>query len=180
MEPTTTVGSATTMKSATTMEPANCAASAGETMPAFESTAFIAAADIPMSAVEPATIISVSPAPAAVIPRAGADEDSIREPAWTVVSIRSARIRIIGIVSILTNRSRPHIPRSNPDADAHSHLCLRGLSKRQWNQQNRQHRQISQVLHNDPLVRNPCLQNAQSARIPRPSSLSFLSERLLI
>jgi hypothetical protein len=60
---------------------------------------------------------------AAVIPRAGTDEDSAGEPARTVVAIGRACVRIIGIVAVRADRSRSHRSKvggpwnANPYAD---------------------------------------------------------------
>src|SRR5271167_427613 len=85
-----------------------------------------------------ASIVTMAPAAAApVIPRAGANEDSADKPARPVISVRSARVRIVAVVAIGTNRSRSNIAW----ADAHAYADL-SLRVGQWNHQNRQQRHI--------------------------------------
>ncbi len=58
------------------------------------------------STVEPTSAIVAAPTPAPA-PRAGANKDSAREPAWPVVAVGCAGVRVIGVVAIRTHGGWP-------------------------------------------------------------------------
>jgi hypothetical protein len=60
----------------------------------------------------------------AVEPRSCTDEYAAGKPVWTVVAVRRARVRVIGIVAPRAHR-RPsdHYCRPNSDSHSHSNLC---------------------------------------------------------
>jgi hypothetical protein len=85
-----------------------------------------AAPPVIASAIEPvAPIVSVpAVAPSPAVPRADAEEDAVLKPLGTVVSVRRARVRSIGVVAVRAHRRRAVVHRrSDPYADHHS-LCL--------------------------------------------------------
>jgi hypothetical protein len=55
-----------------------------------------------------------------VEPRPGANKDSAREPAWSIVAVRCAAIRVIVVVTVRARRRRPHIARTNSYLDANA------------------------------------------------------------
>jgi len=65
------------------------------------------------------SVIRMSPA---VIPGACADEDPVREPAWAVISIGSAIVRIIRVIAVRADWRSSHI---SAEADSDSDLGLR-------------------------------------------------------
>jgi hypothetical protein len=102
------------VRSATT-EPANCAASCEPGAATSESTT---------ATVEPAP--ESTSAESAVEPRASTDEDATGEVARTVITVRSAGIRVIPIVSVGADRSWADIART----DAHTDCDALGISVR--------------------------------------------------
>ncbi len=99
-----------TMESATmesaAMETSAMETAADHTMPSTPATAASPAAAVPVTAV-PVTPTAISPivaAPAKVVPRTGTDEQTAIEPLWSVIAIRRAGIRGIGVVSPLAFR----------------------------------------------------------------------------
>jgi hypothetical protein len=98
-----------------------------ETAPATEVTIVV---EIP-----PAAVIEVATAPesgAPMEPRPRADEDSAVEPLRPVVSIRSAGVRSIWIISVSANRStHDHRPRRADSNSNHDSLCMRERRSKQ-------------------------------------------------
>src|ERR1700722_1979245 len=116
-------------------------------VPSAREPASCVAASITVAAPSPAlaaaSVETTAPSAAApVIPRASADKDSTGKPARPVISIRSARVRIVAVVAIITDRSRSHIARANAYADTDLRLRVS-----QWNHQNRQQRHIFEIPH---------------------------------
>jgi hypothetical protein len=119
-----TAANCTTASNCTTVEPtadrymrtstveavANSAASDVATMPAITAVPAIAA----VPAVAPAITGASIEAPA--VPRAGTDEQTTREVARTVVTVRRASVWVISVVTVRANRSRADVART----DAHS------------------------------------------------------------
>ena len=87
-------------------------------------TAVKSAATIkPAATVEPATtVISAATEAPTVEPGSGADEDAAHEVAGAVVTVRSARIRVITVVAVAANRRGAVIART--DTDRHSPLRI--------------------------------------------------------
>ena len=107
-------------------------ATSGETTARKTTTSEATSAEATPVAPAAAAVEATSPsAPAPVIPRAGADEDSAGKPTRPVISIRGTRVRIVAVVTIVADWSRPNIAR----ADTHAHADLR-LRVGQWNHQN--------------------------------------------
>jgi hypothetical protein len=100
----------------------------------------VVASDVPMSVASPVVaavpIARVTPISnmLPVIPRTGADKNAAHKPPWAVVPIRRTGIRVVGIVSIRTNR-RPSrriivgVTWADVHTNSHSDLRLR-ISKR--------------------------------------------------
>jgi hypothetical protein len=118
---------------------------------AAESTAYgSASAIIPTgsvvsasSVVSPTSVVSTT-AVITAVPRPCADEDAAGKPARTIVTIRSARVRVIVVVAVSASRCGTHIRRSaNPHADRKS-LRMRVTC---WNQTQTKHRENSHVFH---------------------------------
>jgi len=66
--------------------------------------------------------------PPAVVPGACADKDAACKPAWTVVAIGRASIRIVRVIAVSADRRAIHIAaNADPDSDARSNndRCLR-------------------------------------------------------
>jgi hypothetical protein len=81
----------------------------------------------PTAPVEPGAAVERAPIPP-MEPRPGADEDAASKVVRPVVTVRSARVRVISIVAVRAVRSRPDIRRTDPNthrADAHPHLRMR-------------------------------------------------------
>src|SRR5271165_5215651 len=96
------------------------------------------------------TVPSVTPTPASQPPRtvepwASPDEDATSKPVSTVVSVRRATVRIVSVVSILTDRRCANCYADRTNSDSYSHLRLR-ISKRHY-RHHRQQRKIFQVSH---------------------------------
>jgi len=85
----------------------------------------------------PAAAPSVPTTTPAAIPRAGADEDSAGKPVRAVISVGRARVRIVAVVAVITNRGCSNVAW----ADVHAYGDLR-LRVGQRNHQNRQQRRI--------------------------------------
>jgi hypothetical protein len=83
-----------------------------------------------------------------VIPRAGANEHATRKPARAIISVRSARVRIVVIVAVGANRRSGDPDSNRTNSNSYSHLRLR-IRKRQ-NHHHTQHRQISKSFHSEP------------------------------
>jgi len=58
----------------------------------------------------------------AMEPRTRADEDAARKVTRTVVSVRSARVRIISVVAVLAYWRWPHV--TWPNSDSNPDLCV--------------------------------------------------------
>jgi hypothetical protein len=89
------------------------------------------ASTVAVSAAIAVAITSAAPAPSTTpaVPRAGADEDAAIKPARTVVAIRSASIRVIGVVAPGAIRRTVVIRRANhcgTYAYSHRDLGIRG------------------------------------------------------
>ena len=78
----------------------------------------IVAATIVTSTVEAAAVVRT--AIVAVKPGAGTDKDAIHEPVWAVVAVRRASIRIVVVITVGADGSRPIIWASYSDADEHA------------------------------------------------------------
>jgi hypothetical protein len=127
-----------------------------------EASSTIEAATIaPASAsIEAATVAPASPTPRAspAIPGTGANEYAAREPTGSVVTIRSASIRCISVITVVAYR-RP------ANSNTHRNLCLRRLRISQRQHQYRNQSQIFHIPHVIPLVPDPPF----PPRICRPS-----------
>jgi hypothetical protein len=66
-----------------------------------------------------ATTIETAPV-IAVIPRAGANENSTHKIVWPVVAVRRASIRVVSIVAVGAYRSGTVVGRADSNADNHS------------------------------------------------------------
>lgn len=73
-----------------------------------------------------AAAIESRPTIEAVEPRAGADEDAVRKPAWPVVAVRRARVWVIRIVAVSADgwTIRGDHSGSDSNTDSYSNLCL--------------------------------------------------------
>ncbi len=78
-------------------------------------------------------------------PRAGADEHAAHKPIGTVVAVRRASVRVVPVVAIRANRSRPHRNADWPHSHAHRNLRLR--IRERHNRHHRQQRHVSHVPH---------------------------------
>jgi hypothetical protein len=162
--PTTTVKSISTTSAWTSAAwAASFEAAIRDYMAAIEAASFKAASSETTSgvpAVKPAAVSEaarIKRTSEAVVPRASAYEDSAREPARTVVPVRRASIRIVGIVAIRTDRRSSHVTRPNADADSDPDL---GLRISDWQSQQSKQRKSSQcgksqrlhidVFHGEP------------------------------
>ena len=56
----------------------------------------------------------------AMEPRPGTNEDSAREPAWPIVTVGRASVRVIVVVAVRAHRSRPHVGRAYSDRNTDS------------------------------------------------------------
>jgi hypothetical protein len=107
------------------MESANGAAMESTDRSASRAWAESRASDESATAPARASIKSRVPV-VAVEPRAGADEDAAAEPFWTVVAVRRAGIRCIGIVSVRADRRTRDDRRRSADSYPYHHtLCVR-------------------------------------------------------
>src|SRR5580704_17042848 len=119
-------------------------------------SAAIAPSATPARVSEPrASVPSISPTPApqpprTMEPRASSDENATRKPVSAVVAVRRTGVRVVPVVSILTDRRRSNIYSYRTDSDSHAHLRLR-ISKRHYHH-HRHHRQIFHVPHTHLLV----------------------------
>ena len=77
-----------------------------------------------------------------VEPGSSSEKHSADKPVRPVISVRSARVRIVAVVAIIADRSRSHIARANAYADTDLRLRVS-----QWNHQNRQQRHIFEIPH---------------------------------
>jgi len=121
----------TTMRATATLEASGWTASfeAAACEPMSFSVTPFKSASVPAvitAAIVAMAIISAAPVgmSPAVIPRAGADEDSIRKPARTVISVGRTGIRIVGVIPVGANRGARHIAGAEADAHAYSDLRL--------------------------------------------------------
>jgi hypothetical protein len=112
---------------------------------AFESTSDVAMSVVPAIIASSVKSMAVVSATIESPPRAYADEHAIGEVAWAPISIRSARVRRVVVIPILTNRRRS-VSRTNANSDSYLRLC-----KRQRQHQNAHQSQIFHVFH----VRTP-------------------------
>src|SRR5262249_9418877 len=85
----------------------------------------------------------------AVIPRAGADEDSVHKPGRTIVSVGRTVIRVVRIVAVRANWRTGNIAGADTETDSNSDLRLR---KRKRHEQRCDQSEIFQVFHNDPFL----------------------------
>lgn len=101
---------------------------------AIETSAIEAAMPVAAATVESMT-------PIAVVPRPRPDEEAAEEPARAIEAVRCAGIRIISVVAIRADRSRPVIISGTVIRTvvlivvatiANTHLCLGAWSQRQW------------------------------------------------
>ncbi len=121
MEPAATVESSAiameatiTAPEATTVETTMLEAFApSETAVVIEITPPVVPTTIVATTIETAPVI-------AVIPRAGANENSTHKIVWPVVSVRRASIRVISIVAVGAYRSGTVVGRADSNADNHS------------------------------------------------------------
>lgn len=112
--------------------------------------------------VTPARAPIVSAAPAiSVVPRAGADEEPIRKPVRSIVSVRRASVGRVIIVAVRTCRRSGHVSRPKSYAYAHSNLRLR-LDQRKRHQHTQQQK-IFKVAHcSSPLSQTGRPRNRES------------------
>jgi hypothetical protein len=118
---------------------AACAASVSVVIPV--GVAVCIAATVPTAIPVPSAVavaatepVAISAAP--VIPRANADEEATVKPAGTVVAIRRASIRIIGVIAPLAIRRAVVSRRRNhfgTDAHSNRYLGIRRGDNREWN-----------------------------------------------
>jgi hypothetical protein len=73
----------------------------------------------------------------AVIPRAGTDEHSTREPARPIIAIRRASVRIVSVVTVGTNGGGSYArrDRTHSNADRNLGVSVSRNSKKQHSQQ---------------------------------------------
>jgi hypothetical protein len=116
---TSAVESATVVSAAviTTADPTMCHGTAVITVPMPVAIAGMIAVAVPRMPIKAMAII-------AVVPRARANEDAVHEPVRPVIPIRSAGVRIVAIISIRTNRRRPHTRDYWSNANAHRNLSV--------------------------------------------------------
>jgi hypothetical protein len=70
-----------------------------------------------------------------VIPRSCADEDAVYEPARAIVAIRSAGIRIIGVITIGANWSSADADANGTNSDSDNNS---GVRKSHWHREHRE------------------------------------------
>lgn len=96
------------------------------------------------SAEEAGTTVKARASIIAAGPRAGADKDAAGEPAWPIVAIRRARVRVISVVAVGAHARWTNVSwAADPHAD-HNSLCMR---IRCANQANAKYCENSQVSH---------------------------------
>ncbi len=124
MKATITASEAAAVEASATAEIASAVTPA---RPPIEATSIIATsietAAIVAAAIETAPVIGV-------IPGAGTDKHAVNKVVRAVVAIRRATIRVIPVVAVGADRSRPVVRRTNSDADKHS-LCMRRNRRRE-------------------------------------------------
>src|SRR6266567_3400222 len=116
--------------------PAEIASAVTPARSPIEATSVIAAS------IETAAIVAaaVKTAPViAAVPGAGADKHAVDKVVRAIVAVRSTAIRVIPVVAVGADRSRPVVRRTNSNADKHS-LCVRRNRHREH--ANRQQRKI--------------------------------------
>jgi hypothetical protein len=166
VEASATVKSAVTVEAASAMEftatwrPVESSFTADETAAGDHAMSNIPGAAIPGAAparvtVPRTTVPAIHPAPVSqpsrsVKPWASADEETTGKPIRSVVSVWRTRIRIVSVISVITNRRSGKVTRTNSDANSNPDLRLR---IRQRQHQHRQQRNIFQVTHNHLLPR---------------------------
>jgi hypothetical protein len=89
-------------------------------------------------AIEPMTV-------PAVVPGAGANEHSIRKPAWPIVAIGSACIWVVSVVAISASRRCAHADAHWPHSNANRHLSM--SASRNSKKQNSQKCSIFPITH---------------------------------
>jgi hypothetical protein len=125
-------------RAASEARPANNGA-VRETRPAVKGASIIA----------PVVGASVEAMGASIVtkPRTGADENAANEPIRAIVAIRSAGVRIIGIVAVGAYGRRTDVNRgAHADAD-HNALRVRGRCSQQEYAQHREDREDFEVSH---------------------------------
>src|SRR6266567_3436865 len=139
VETSTAVKATITASEAAAVEasaPAEIASAVTPARSPIEATSVIAAS------IETAAIVAaaVKTAPViAVMPGAGADKHAVDKVVRAIVAVRSTAIRVIPVVAVGADRSRPVVRRTNSNADKHS-LCVRRNRHREH--ANRQQRKI--------------------------------------
>jgi len=140
--PATPAAPAVESATATTDRAASVEASTAITPPGISSaciatliSAVVAASDISARGIAIAVSARVvAPVIAAVIPRAGANEQAAGKPIRTVIAVRSASIRIVSVIAVSTHwwaiRNRRAI---GTNTYSNRNLCMR---VRRWHQQN--------------------------------------------
>ena len=117
---------ATTARMAAAESTAGCAtaAIAGACITATISAAVTAAISITTTVAVPTAIAvtaAVSITVTAAEPGTGADEEAAIKPRWAIVTIRSAGIRIVAVITVRADRSRIAVA---PNTDAYRHLSV--------------------------------------------------------
>jgi hypothetical protein len=82
----------------------------------------------------PATSV-IAASPVSVIPRPGTDKRAAYEPAWTVVAVWRAGVRIIPIVAVGADGSRTDACVNRTDANADGNLGMRSPCGKKQNPQ---------------------------------------------
>jgi hypothetical protein len=172
----TTVESASAMDGCTVKSTADCSMTyvsmthISAVEPARRSTMIEASSAIVAASVAPAraSIVAASPA-ISVVPRSGADEQAVYEPARSVVSVRSARIGRVIIVAIRTGGRPGDVSGAKSHAHANSDLRLR-LDQRKRHQHTQQQK-VFKVAHcSSPFFPDSSL---SFLRAPQPNLKAF-------
>ena len=144
METPTAVKPASTMKAtaavefATTVE--STSVSATEAASAFKSTSTVVSMTVKAAPVKATTVIApaivaVRTAVIAVEPWSGTDKGAAYEPVRSVVTIRSAGVRSVSIISIRADWSRPNIAWTDSHTDHHAlRVGIGGAEQTNYNQ----------------------------------------------
>lgn len=87
------------------------------TVSAISGTAVSTAISVTGPPVVASPTIITSATKAAVIPRPRAEENASGEPAWPIVTIGRARVRVISVITVGADWSRANVLRANSEAD---------------------------------------------------------------